>query len=249
VKTCPLHGEIPNSEIVKGYEYTKGEYVLVDEDEIDALRGESDHAVEIDTFVPPTSIDPKYFGGKTYYLMPDGPLAKKPYAVLLDVLAKKQLWGVARANISNREQLVILRVADGALCMDTMHYVSQLRTPGDLWEDLDLPTVGKEEAKLAAMLIDASTSKSVDLSKYHDDYNDQVRALLEAKVEGREIVTPPQAEHPAPTINLMDALKKSITRKQAAGSGKVAAAKQVAAASLRRDKGRPAAARRRKSAG
>jgi DNA end-binding protein Ku len=96
------------------------------------------------------------------------------------------------------------------------------------------------------MLIDASTSKSIELSKYHDDYNDQLRGLLEAKVEGREIVAPPQADHVAPTINLMEALKKSIDRSKA--SGKVAAAREVAAASLRRDKARPAA-RRRKSAG
>jgi DNA end-binding protein Ku len=217
-KTCPIHGEVPNSEIVKGYEYAKGQYVIVDEDEIDALRGHSEQAVNIDKFVKPGSIDPAYFEGTTYYLVPDGDSALKPYAVLLEALKAKSLWGLAIATFSRREHLVVLRGAENALCMEILHYTSELRAPSDVLGDVELPAVGREEARLAAMLIDASTSKSVDLSRYTDDYNDQLRALLDAKIEGREIVAPPEEEH-APSINLMDALKKSLARTKP-GTGK-----------------------------
>jgi DNA end-binding protein Ku len=243
VKTCPIHGEIPNAEIVKGYEYDKGEYVIVDEEEIAMLRGEREQAVEIDTFIKPGSIDPKFFDGRTYYLMPDGPLAKKPYAVLLETLQSKGLWGVAVANISNRDRLVVLRAADGALCVETLHYAAELRSPAEIWNGLELPKVDREEARLAAMLVEASTSKSLDLRKYKDDYNEKMRALLEAKVEGREIVVPPKTE-PVPVINLMDALKQSLK-----GSGKVAAARQVAKASLSRAAAKPRQVRRKRTAG
>jgi DNA end-binding protein Ku len=239
-KTCPVHGEVPTSEIVKGYEYAKGQYVIVDEDEIEALRGQSDQAVDIDKFVKPGSIDPMYFEGHTYFLVPDGPLAQKPYAVLLDVLKAKELWGLAIATFSRREHLVVLRAGQSALCIDTLHYASELRAPADVWENIELPPVGREEARMAAMLIDASTSKSVDIAKYKDEYNDQLRGLLEAKVEGREIVAPPQQE-PAPYINLMDALKKSIAKT------KEGRAKRIARDSLSRAH-RPRTSRR-KSAG
>jgi DNA end-binding protein Ku len=243
VKTCPVHGEVANNEIVKGYEYTKGEYVIVEDEELDTLRGKPDPAVEIDTFVKPGSIDPKYFDGSTYYLMPDGPLAKKPYAVLLEVLAAKGLWGIATANIAKRNRIGVLRTLDGALSLETLHYHGELRGPAEIWENLELPKVEREEVRLASTLIDASTTKAVDLRKYHDDYNEKVRALLEAKVEGREIVAPPQPAERAPVINLMDALKKSIASTQ-----RLATARRVAQASLSRA-ARPRKAGKRKSAG
>jgi DNA end-binding protein Ku len=243
VKTCPVHGEITNSEIVKGFEHAKGEYVIVDDDELETLRGKADQAVDIDAFVKAGAIDPKHFDGTTYYLMPDGPLAKKPYAVLLEVLTNKGVWGLARANISKRDRIGILRALDGVLSFETLHYLAELRKPAEIWDNLDLPKVDREEARLAGMLVDASTTKSVDLKKYRDDYNEKLRALLEAKVEGREIVAPPEAAEPAPAINFMDALKKSIARE-----GKAATARRVAQASLSRAT-RPRKAGRRKSAG
>src|SRR5947209_10118203 len=81
-KTCPIHGEIPKEEIVSGYEYTKGQYVVIDTDELNKLRTEDDKAISIATFVGPTAIDPVYYTGKTYYLVPDGPVGQRPYALL-----------------------------------------------------------------------------------------------------------------------------------------------------------------------
>jgi DNA end-binding protein Ku len=246
VKTCPIHGEVPNNEIVKGFEYTKGEYVIVDTDELDALRGKSENAVDISAFVSPDAIDPKYFDGRTYYLLPDGPLARRPYAVLVEVLAKKKkkLWGFAVATIANREQLLVLRVVDGALCAESLHYAAELRGVAELGMDMELPKVDKEEVRLASMLVDASTKKDFDVSAFKDEYNSQVRELLEAKVAGREVVAPPMVEHEAPVVNLMEALKRSISQ------SKTTAARSVAKATLSRQTGKvrkPAA--KRKSAG
>jgi DNA end-binding protein Ku len=242
VKTCPIHGEVPNNEIVKGFEYAKGEYVIVDTDELEALRGKTDNAVDISAFVSPEAVDPKYFDGRTYYLLPDGPLARRPYAVLLEVMSKKKLWGFAVATISNREQLLVLRAIDGALCAESLHYAAELRGVVELGMDMELPKVDKEEVRLATMLVDASTKKDFDVTAFKDEYNSQLRDLLEAKVAGREIVAPPMIEHEAPVVNLMEALKRSVSQ------SKTAAARSVAKATLRRQAGgkasKPAAKRK-----
>ena len=217
-KVCPVHGEVTNSEIVKGYEHAKNEYVIVDPEEIDAIRGKADQAVEIDAFVQAGSIDPKYFDGRMYYLMPDGEAAKKRYAVLLEALKANQLWGVAIAHFSNRDHLVVLREVDGVLSAAPLHYTSELRSPTEISGKLELPPVTREEARLAATLIKASTKKQVNLEQYHDHYNDELRELIEAKVEGRKIVAPAPAKTTA-VINLMDALKKSIATKSKAAEG------------------------------
>jgi len=125
------------------------------------------------------------------------------------------------------------------LCVDTLHFASELSAPAELWGDLDLPKVSREESRLAGTLIDASTTKKrVDLAQFKDEYNDELRALLEAKVEGREIVAPPDSK-PEQVINLMDALKKSIAKK-----GRVATAKQITRTSLSRSQGRKPTKRR-----
>src|SRR5213078_3806872 len=93
-KSCPIHGEVPSGEIVSGYEYTKGQYVVVDTDELSKLRSEDDKAITIDTFISPTAIDPVYYTGKTYYLVPDGPVGQKPYALLQQAMVDEKRHAV-----------------------------------------------------------------------------------------------------------------------------------------------------------
>jgi DNA end-binding protein Ku len=163
--------------------------------------------------------------------------------VLLEVLAKKKLWGFAVATIANRELLLVLRVVDNALCAESLHYAAQLRGVAELGMDMELPKVDKEEVRLATMLVDASTKKDFDVTAFKDEYNEQVRELLEAKVAGREIVAPPMIEHEAPVVNLMEALKRSVSQ------SKTAAARSVARATLSRQAGKARKPARRKSAG
>lgn len=210
-KTCPIHGEVPNEEIVRGYEQSKGQYVIIDDAEITKLRGTRERAIEIDTFVAPGAIDPVYFGGQTYYLVPDGNVAQKPYAVLHRALAQEKRWGIGEAVLFGREQIVVIRPLATVLCLQTLHYESQVRGESVVADQIARTAVNKEEVRLASKLIEASTRDKFDLGSYRDDYADEMRELIEAKVAGRELVGEPQEEE-APVINLMDALRKSVAR-------------------------------------
>ncbi|HTM54585.1 MAG TPA: Ku protein [Pirellulales bacterium] len=212
-KVCPIHGEVSNDEIVMGYEYAKGQYVIVDDDEVDKLRGTGERAIDIEAVVKPEDIDPLYFEGRTYYLLPDGPMATKTYAVLLEALKARNGWAVGQAVMFGREHLVVLRPIEKILCLELLHYAGAVRKPEAVLENLSLPPVSKEELRLATKLIEASTRKRFDIERYKDTYNTKMRELIAAKVEGKEIVGPPEREEP-PVINLMDALRQSLERVQ-----------------------------------
>ncbi len=243
VKTCPIHGDVPNNEIVKGYEYAKDQYVIVDDAELKALRAESNQSVVIDTFVKPDAIDPKYFDGRCYYLVPDGDRAAHPYAVMLEALQAKNLWGIATATISNREQLLVLRAAGDTLCADALHFAAELRSATEIGAERVLRKVAREEVKLAGMLIDASTSKRFDINRYEDNYESELREMLEAKAQGHKLVKAPK-NTPAPVINLMDALRKSVAK-----TSKAKLADQAAKDVLSRAAKKPRKVVRRESAG
>lgn len=211
-KVCPIHGEVSNAEIVSGYEFAKGQYVVIDEDEVDQLRTQADKAINIDTFVAPDAVDPMYYDGRTYYLIPDGPMGLKPYAVLLKALQEQQRYGIGQAVFSGREQLVLLRPLADVLGLEMLHYQSQVRTLESLTGELTLPEVKKEELRLANKLVEASSSDKFDISRYEDLYTNKLTAVIEAKVAGKELVRPPAEE--TPVINLMDALRKSVAEKR-----------------------------------
>ena len=106
-KTCPIHGEISTAEIVSGYEYSKGQYVVIDPDELDQLRTKSDKAISIDAFISADEIDPVYHAGRTYYLLPSEPIAQKPYSLIVQAMEEEQQVAIAQVVISSREQLVM----------------------------------------------------------------------------------------------------------------------------------------------
>lgn len=212
-KVCPVHGEVPNDEIVYGYEFAKDQYAVVDDAEVDKLRSAADKAINIDAFVSPEHIDPMYFDGQSYVLLPDGAIALKPYAVLLKALAEQKLFGVGQAVFSGREQLVAVRPLGGMLGLEMLHFQSQLKPLESIIGDIKLPDVQREELRLANKLVEASTVKNFDLSQYHDTYTDKLRAVIDAKVAGKKIVGHPAEESPA-VINLMDALRKSVKQQQ-----------------------------------
>lgn len=227
-KVCPLHGEVSNDEIVRGYEHAKGQYVIVDDDEIDKLRTAAERAINIDAIIKPEALDPTVFDGRTYYLVPDGPMAGKPYAVLLGALESEGRWAVGEAVMFGREQLVAIRPHEGVLCLEILRYAAQVRSPQVATEGMSLPPASRQELQLATKLLAAATRKKFDLASYQDDYATRVGRLIEAKIEGREIVGEPEQEEP-PVINLMDALRKSLakTEKPAKRTTRQAAAKPV----------------------
>jgi DNA end-binding protein Ku len=240
-KTCPIHGEVSKDEIVLGYEYAKGQYAIVDPDEIEKLRTENDRAISIEEFIEPDQIEAMYLDGRHYYLVPDTPVGQKPYAVLYEAMKKRNRAGVARVVFSGKEQVVLVRPLDGLLMMSMLNYESQIRKPEALHEEVRAPELSQQEVKLAEMLIDASTSKKFDYAKYEDLYTQRLTELINAKVEGKEVVAPP-ADEEVSVINLMDALKQSLGK-----TGKSAAAKKAKPAKKMAASRREAAPRKRKS--
>jgi DNA end-binding protein Ku len=212
-KTCPVHGEVPNDEIASGYEYSKGQYVIVDSEELDKLRTPDEKAINIDGFVTQANIEPMYFSGKSYYLIPDGPVAQKPYALLHDGMASLKRTAIARVVMHGRDQLVAIRPIDNVLMMSILNYDGQVNKPSAFNDEISRPELPPEELKLATTLIEASTPKKLDLSKYEDSYTHKMTELIQKKVAGEEIVAPPVHEQ-AQIINIMDALKQSLAKVQ-----------------------------------
>jgi DNA end-binding protein Ku len=212
-KICPIHGEVNNDEIVMGYEQEKGQFVIVEQEELKELKDKGEKTITIDTFVRPNQVDPISFEGRTYYLVPEGTIGGKPYAVLMRALAANNCYGIGRGLLWGRERLVLIRAADEIVCLEMLHFHSEFRDRSAVTAELNLPTVTKEELRLAGKLIEASTAKRFDLAKYEDSYGDRLKELIDAKRDEQEIATPKESEE-APVINLMDALRRSVARTQ-----------------------------------
>ncbi len=212
-KVCPIHGEISSDQIVSGYEYSKDQYVVIDTAELDKLRTEDSKAINIQEFISKDALDPIYFKDKTYYLVPDGPVGQRPYVVLHDGMVKQGRNAIAQMVLHSKEQVVMIRPLNGLLAVTPLNYDPQITQPATFEDEVPKVDVAPEELKLVKSLIDASTSKKFDFSKYKDTYTEKMSQLIEAKVAGKEIVTPPSQE-PAHVINLMDALKQSLAKAQ-----------------------------------
>ena len=208
-KVCPVHGEVPANEIVSGYEFAKGQYVVIDADEIDKLRSEKDKAINIAAFIEPACLDIRYYSGRTYYLAPDGPVAQKPYALLYKAMRENDRYAFAQVVMQGKEQIVLIRPVDGLLMMSFLNYQQEIKSPAEFQDEVPKHEIGPDEMKLAKTLMDALAVRDFDFSQYHDKYVENLTKLIEAKVSGQEIVAPAGEEQPQ-VINLMEALQKSI---------------------------------------
>lgn len=214
-KVCPVHGEVDQSEIVSGYEVRKGKYVEVSDEELDELRTESERALKVDSFVDPETIDPLYFDGRMYFLAPDGESAFAPYSVLLHAMEHENRHGIGKAVLSGKEQLVLVRPYEGILHMAMLNFDEELRRPKDVFASA-LPRPDARQMKLAQTLIRNWTTDDFDFERYDDEYREKVKALIQAKSRGKELVKPEEEEEEPPVINLMEALKKSLEGKKSA---------------------------------
>src|ERR1043166_9348288 len=221
-KTCPVHGEVGTDQIVSGYEYSKGQYVVIDTEELEKLRSEEDKAVKIDVFIEQDTIDPMYLTGRTYYLVPDGPMGQKSYGVVHQAMVDANRWGVAQVVMHNREQLVLLRPVDNLLAMSVLSLEPQITKPSVFSGEVPKVEATDEERNLAKLLIASATPKEFNFAKYKDTYTEKLTQLIEAKVAGKEIVAPPVHEQ-AQIINLMDALRQSVAKARAGGADPEAA--------------------------
>jgi DNA end-binding protein Ku len=242
-KTCPIHGEISNDEIVSGYEISKGQYVVIDPSELEKLRSESDKAVHIDAFIPHDRIDPVFYSGKNYYLVPDGPIAFKPYSLLVAGMRDRKVYGVAKVVMHSKDQVVLLRPLDKMLAMSILNFESQVVKPANFEPEVPTQELAPEELSLVETLVKATTPKEFSFSQYKDTYTEKLTQLIEAKVQGKEIVTPPVEEH-AQVINLMDALRQSVSQLKPEGE---AAAEAKPPKKTARSARKPAEEKKKKS--
>jgi DNA end-binding protein Ku len=230
-KVCPKHGEVPNDEIVEGFEYRKGRYIEVEKDELDALRTEKERALTIDAFVAPDEIDPLYFDGRMYYLLPAANDAQEGYSLLATAMQRRQRYGIGQVVFSGREQLALVRAIDGVLTMAMLNYDAEIRKPAEMKRELSQLKIDHRKLKLAEELIRNWEEKGFDFSDYEDRYREKVSHLLEAKRKGEELVAPEEEEGPQ-VINLIEALERSLD--SAGGRGRPAAKSSRAAKSPKR---------------
>jgi DNA end-binding protein Ku len=204
---CPhCEREVPNTDIVKGFEYEKGHYVVMDEEDIEKVRVESTKVISLEKFTDDTAIDPIYLE-RPYYLAPDGPVAREAFAVIREGMAGKA--GIGKVALYGREYLVKVQPREQGLVMYTLRHANEIRSMGAIEELADMPEkVRPEEVKLARQVI-GTFEGDVKLDDYRDDYQVGLREIIDAKIEGREVVAP-EVEAPPKVVNLMEALRKSL---------------------------------------
>lgn len=208
-KICPVHGEVPSSEIVMAYEYEKGKYVIIDQEERDALKTKSEKTITLEKFVPPEAIDPLYFSGRNLYLLPDGASGEKPYAVLARAMQAEGLEAIGQAAVSGRDELVLVRSVEGLLAVSFLRFANQIKQPSEVRDEPSKVTISNDELKLARTLVQQVAADEADLEEYRDHYTEKFTELIEAKIAGREVVAQAPEEE-APIVNLMEALRKSL---------------------------------------
>jgi DNA end-binding protein Ku len=212
--------EVPNDQIVKGYELENGHYVVLDNDELAALKPTASRMIEIEDFVDLSEIDPVYFE-QPYYLVPDKDAAKA-YRLLSRIMEDESKVAVGRFVLRSKESLVAIRPIDGMLCLETMRYADEVLAVDRELVDSQ-PEPSERELDMARQLVD-TLSGEFDPEKYHDEYREEVLALIERKAAGEEIVAPAAPEEPAKVLDLMAALEASLARTGAKQPGRGATA-------------------------
>ena len=208
---CPhCERQVERSEIVKGYEYEKDQYVLFSEDELDKIEPQSARSMEILEFVKIDEIDPLYFDA-SYYVTPEDE-GKKAYQLLINAMESSGYAAIAKLTMHQREHIVVVRPRAKGMTLHTMFYTNEIRQVAEYGRTDSSVQPKEQEKKLAEQLIESLAAK-FEPEKYNDQYQESMNGLIEAKRQGHEVA---EAQHPklAPVIDLMEAIKKSIAEKQ-----------------------------------
>jgi DNA end-binding protein Ku len=206
----PVEGEDKG----RGYEYSKGAYIQVDDDELDAVAVESNHTIEIDSFVPRSQIDERFLDSP-YYIIPNDPVGQEAFAVIREAMRGKGMVALARVVLAKRERVIMLQPWDKGLMGTTLRYPYELRDPKEYFEDLPSVKVAPDMLKLAQHILETK-EEDFDPSQFVDHYEEAVVEMLKKKQAG--LVTPKgkASEPPRNVINLMDALRKSVASDKSA---------------------------------
>lgn len=197
---------VASEDRVKGYEVEKGQYILLDEDELDNVALESTHTIDIDEFVPMSDVDRIYLD-ESYYLVPQDDVAQEAFAVIRDAMKKEDLAGLARVVVYRRERLLLLRPRGKGLLATTLRYKNEVRNEADYFDDIPSTKVPADMLKLATHILETKKGK-FDPAKFEDRYETALMDLIKAKRAGKKpvAVAEPKTSN---VINLMDALRRS----------------------------------------
>jgi DNA end-binding protein Ku len=214
--------EVEREDIVKGYQVDKGKYVTIEDEEIDKIQIESTQTIDLETFVDAEGIDRLYLD-KPYYLVPDGPVGVETFRVIAEAMREKKKVAIGRVVIASREHQVVIEPQDGAMLMTTLRAAGEVRRP-EAAAAGDARTPPADAVGLAEMLIDQRAG-TFDPDSFRDRYQEALRELVEAKAQGSPVAAKRLAQ-PAPVIDLMEALKRSLAKQQGQPEARPAAAKK-----------------------
>ena len=232
---CPVHDvEVSGEELVRGWEVAKGQFIPIEDAELEALeQRDTSRTIDITRFVGADEVDPVYFD-RTYYLVPAGTEAqRRPYALLLEAMRDNEVVGIGSFVLAGKEKLCLIRPKGDALALETLYVAEDVKSQAEIDEAVAATTVKKEELALAEQLI-GGLQGEFDPADLRSEYRAQLRELLAAKAEGRELPEPEEAETETPVIDLMEALRASVAASKKDGPAKKKAAAKKPAASRKR---------------
>ncbi|BAL74755.1 Ku protein [Bradyrhizobium cosmicum] len=202
----------------RGYELRKGKYVEIEPEELEAVQIESNHTIDIESFVPSEEIDQRYLN-HPYYIAPEGKAAIDAFAVIRDAMKDEGRVALAKIVLTNREHIIAIEPLGKGLLGTTLRFPYELRDEGEFFDDIKTPKITKDMVELAGHILQTKAAH-FDPGKFKDEYETALRALVKRKASGKAIELPEREEKPNNVVSLMDALKQSLK-----GSGKKAAAK------------------------
>ena len=209
---CPVHDrDVTPDELVKGWEFTKGQFVIVEDSDLDAIAAERSRSIDLIQFVELAEVDPLYFD-RAYYLAPsDDEVARRPYVLLLEALRDTGMAAVGRFVLWNKENLCLVRPIDGALVLETLYFAEDVRSSEEIQAAVGSVETNDAELAMARQLVE-SLAGPFDPNAFVNEHRTRVNAMLEAKRAGEDIVVAEDVETAAPVIDIMDALKESLER-------------------------------------
>ncbi len=209
----------------RGYEISKGEYVEIEKDELEAVQIESNHTIDIDNFVPRDEIDRRYLN-HPYYIAPDGKAGADAFAVIRDAMKDQDRVALARIVLTNREHVIAIEPLGKGLLGTTLRYPYEVRDETDYFDDIKSPKISKDMIELATHILDSKASH-FDPGKFKDEYETALKTLVKRKAAGKPIKIAAKEDKPDNVINLMDALKASIAGGKDSGKSSGKASKRA----------------------
>jgi len=205
---------VESDQKARGYEIAKGKYVEIEKDELDAVQIESNHTIDIDSFVPKDEIDQRYLN-HPYYLVPDGKAGVDAFAVIRDAMKDQDRVALARIVLTNREHVMAIEPFGKGLLGTTLRYPYELRDAEDYFEPIKSPRISKDMIELATHILDTKAAH-FDPSKFKDEYENALKKLVRRKASGKPIKAAEPEEKPSNVVSLMDALRQSVKGKSSA---------------------------------